>query len=104
MGNLSIHEVRSTVIYEYFEADVMGILSMHEVTSCAFEYSPWVFWIIMKWRHGYFKYSESAVMGILKAGVMGILNIHSDIGILNILEVTSLLWIFKKPRNFEYYK
>ena len=28
-------------------------------------------------------------MGILKPGVMGILNIHSDIGILNILEVTS---------------
>ena len=47
----------------------MGILSMHEMTSCAI-------WIFMKWRHGNFEYSQSAVMGILKAGVMGILNIH----------------------------
>ena len=76
-------------------SDVMVI---HEVNSWGevngnliFMLTSWVFWIFTKWIfmscHGYFEYSRIAVMGIFKAGVVGILNIHSDIGILNVLEV-----------------
>ena len=42
-------------------------------------------------------------MGKFKVGVMDILNIHSDIGILNILEVMGIYYEYsKKRRNFEY--
>ena len=83
------------------QADVMGILNIQKRRHGYFEYA-WSDVMCNLNIHKYFEYSQSAVMGILKPGVMGILNIHSDIGILNILEVTSLLWIFKKRRNFEW--
>ena len=99
--------------FEYSRSDVIGLLNTHEVTSMVIHEvtSCSVIWgnldadvigyfeILRSWRHGYFEYSchgyfehsRLAVMGIFKADAMGILNIHSDIGILNILEVTSLL-------------
>ena len=113
IGLLNTHEVMSWLFmkwphgqFEYSWGNLMRTSS--------------VFWILRSWRHGYFEYSQANTMGIVNIHVMGILNMHelpsweyskltpwvfwkfSDIGILNILEVTSLLWIFKKRRNFEW--
>ena len=69
-----------------------GILNIHEVTSL-------VFWIFTKWRHGNIQNLTSWVFWIFKSVILDILNIQSDIGILNILEVMSwVLWIFKRSR------
>ena len=79
IGILNIHKVTSWLysktdfmgILEYPWSDVMGILNIQK--KCNFEYVTWIFWII--------------------------LNIHNDIGILNITEVMSwVFWIFKRSR------
>ena len=98
----------------------MGILNIHEVTS-------WIFWIFMKWRHGYLNFRKltSLVIWMFMKWRHGILNIHegtlwefrifmkwrhgyfeyswSDvIGILNFHEVTRLeitSWAVREGRK-----
>ena len=90
MGNLSIHEVRSTVIH----ADVIGILNIKKLTS-------WLFWIF-----------TANTMGIVNIHVMGILNTHelpsweySKLAswVFWIFIVTLVFWIFLKWRHYYEY-
>ena len=83
MGILNIHEVTSWAFWMFRSCQVniqkadVGV-NIHEMTS-------WVFWIFKSWRHGHFEY--------LWGDVIGILNIHSDIGIFNIQNYV-VFWIF----------
>ena len=79
--------------FEYARSDVIGILNIHKVTSWEYLQAD-----VM----GILEYSWSDVVGILniqkKSCIFDIfMDIHSDIGILNILEVMSwVFWIFKE--------
>ena len=59
--------------FEYSQSDVMGIFK---------SWRHGYFGIFLKWCHGYFEYSKEVVHFLICD--MDILNIHSDIGILNI--------------------
>ena len=90
--------------FEYSWSDVMGILDVQKLTSSVNihemnswvlniqKLTSWTFWIFMRWHHWHFEY-EVTLWNYSEADAMGILNIHSDIVILN-NQNYGVFWIF----------
>ena len=98
---MSILNVQKLTSSEYSKADVrckyswndlMGILNIQKLTSLTF-------WIFMRWRNWYFEY-KVRLWNYSEADSMGILNIHSDIGIF-IIQNYVVFWIFIVWRHFK---
>ena len=100
---LNIHEAKSWVVWifmkwrhRHFECSKAEVgVNIHEMTSWVFWiFKSWrqTFWIFMRWCHWYFEY-EVTLWDYSEADAMGILNIHSGIGVFNIQNYV-VFWIF----------